>query len=102
VTVVIHKQVLKLQEYQEFTPHGEVRAILDVQLQDHLVCMWYEFDPESGPSFRTNVQVFLVGTGNQPPGHPFSYVATTQVQGFVWHWYAQRIFRSGSPVPAGR
>jgi len=92
VSIVIHKQVLKLAEYQDFNPHGEVRKILDVQYQHGSPCIWYEFNPDAGPSFQTRVEVIVVGTGHPAPPSPYAYVATTQDGRFVWHWYAKRVF----------
>lgn len=93
MSIVIHKQALKpYAEYQDFNPHGEVRRILDIQLQNGIHCLWYEFNPEAGPSFQTQIQVMCVGTGHEVPPQPFTYVSTIQEGRFVWHWYAKRVF----------
>lgn len=92
MSVVVHKQRLSLAEEQSFTPGGEVRKVLAVQIQGDYACIWYEVNLNAGPSFQTEVHIRVVGTGFEVPPSPFTYVSTTQVGEFVWHWYAKRVF----------
>lgn len=92
MSIVIHKQVLSLEEHQTFTPGGEVRKLLDIQVQRDNACLWYEINTDAGPSFQTEVHITVVGTGFYVPSSPFAYIATTQVGQFVWHWYGKRVF----------
>lgn len=89
--VVIHKQILANVLIQTFTPGGKVDRLLCVQMQGDDACLWYEVDPSAGPSFQSKISIAIVGTGQDTPPLPYSYVGTTQMHDgtYVWHWYAK-------------
>lgn len=57
---------------------------ITVQVQDDLVCVWFEVDPDKSPD---QLIIYCVGTGwgRVPEGK--EYFATVQHHGFVWHFY---------------
>lgn len=80
---VIHKQPLQVTDEQVLRlPVGAV--LLDCQLQDKILCIWYLFD--QSVSATNDVTFYVVGTGNPfPDTFPGRYFKTVQVGEFVWH-----------------
>lgn len=88
MSAVIHKQRLDYSVWQGFRSGGRVYRLLTVQVQDGVPCLWYEIEPDAGPSHQSEIHVMIVGTGFEVPEDPYRYVATTQRGTNVWHWYA--------------
>ena len=67
--------------------------ILSVQVQGGLPCIWAEVEPKAKLEQR---RFLIVGTGHpiEPTGHveyQRTYVATFQLEGFVWHLFERPI-----------
>ena len=89
--MTIWKFELELRQSQVVEMPADAR-ILDVQVQGGALYLWALVDPRRD---REERRVEIVGTGT-PAGHvlgeQLDYVATVQVESFVWH-----VFASGSP-----
>lgn len=85
---VIYKYPLALIE-ETGVPMPRGAIVRSVQVQANCICIWAEVDPKAKPEVR---EFRIVGTGQEIPQAPFYlYLATVQMDGFVWHVYeAQR------------
>ncbi len=94
---VIYKTTFEIDRETVYIPMQENASILDIQLQDRVPTLWFECDPAADISGRL---LEIVGTGNGP--RDGRYIATLQLDGFVWHiydgWYTdpikERIYES--------
>lgn len=86
MTLRIHKAQVELEEYQAFQVQGEVRNLLDVQLQGGEYQLWYEVNPDI--DVRSLIQLGITGTGHNVDRR-LDYITTTQQPPFVWHWYGK-------------
>lgn len=91
MSVVIHKQRLAYLPEQTLDADGDVAAILCIQMQGEVPCIWYEAVPNAGTSFQAQIVVRLVGTGAERPPPQFHYAGTTQAYAgaYIWHWYTR-------------
>lgn len=85
----IHKQPLLIQEEQEINmPAGS--AVLDIQIQNGQLTMWYLCDI-TRPIVSTTFRIF--GTGIPADVKHFHHIATVQQPPFVWHVFMQNASR---------
>ena len=88
----IWKFPLKLQSSQVIEIPRLIK-MLDVQVQDHRLCMWCLVDPDAYTARRL---VYIAGTGERLPwkeGHtgPPMFVGTVQRNGYVWHVFLDSV-----------
>lgn len=82
----IWKYSLNPADYTDITmPLGA--RVLTAQVQDGVICIWAEVDPNASP--ETTHRFTLCATGQQIATYPGDYVGTVQLSGgrFVFHVY---------------
>ena len=90
----VHKQTLKITEEQVLKiPTGAV--MLDCQLQNGAITVWYAFDLAADPKKDEDVTFYVVKSGHDlPDTFPGRYFKTVQQGKLVWHIY----FRPLAPI----
>ena len=83
---VIWKFPLDICREQEVPLH-RVHEILTVQAQGNVPMLWAMVNPATKPE---NVTIFCYGTGHEGVDPDAKYIATVQIEGFVWHFYEWR------------
>ena len=72
--------------YQEI--EAPIVKFLTVQTQGNMPCVWAIVDPDKEPS---KYKITTVGTGcGDASVAPDSYIGTTQLNGYVWHYFWER------------
>ena len=85
--LTIHKQQLELTEEQYIhVPNGS--ALLTVQLQNNIPCIWYICDTEKE---HILLYIAICGTGDILHGDKGKYIATLQHGMFVWHVFYKEV-----------
>lgn len=56
--------------------------ILSIQVQDEMLCAWALVNPEAD---RERRYFLIVGIGHEMPKGRYTYLATVQMDSFVWH-----------------
>lgn len=61
--------------------------ILDLQIQNGRPCLWIMTSDD--PRDKKNITIIMAPTGPDiiPLIGEFTYISTTQCDGFVWHWF---------------
>ncbi len=81
MSTVIYKYPLRITDFQSISvPEGA--QILDVQVQNGQIQLWALVDDIN--LFRSRT-IRIIGTGNTIYPQPGTYIATVQLNGFVWH-----------------
>lgn len=85
----IHKYQLELKDTQIISVSSFYFCILDIQVQNGVICLWAEEDIESD---KCDYLVRICGTGqdlsDKKDWEP--YAGTVQLDGCVWHVYVSR------------
>lgn len=69
---------------------GEVKKVLNIQLQDGHAVLWAEVKPNPIGNIDSYLTVDICWTGFQPPDSDFHYVSTIQANnGLVYHYYVK-------------
>lgn len=65
-----------------------VVGVLCIQIQNNTPCLWAVVNEEKE---ETDVEIVMVGTGHDVNlvENEMSYISTTQIGGFVWHWFVR-------------
>lgn len=80
---VVWKYELELAGNEFFIPAS--RSFLTVGVQENRIVLWVAVDPDTPDS---RVRFWVTGTGSAIPDWAYHYVGTVQVEGWVWHTFA--------------